>query len=1168
MGRKVPGRSPWTFRDFHGNEPVLEKLKDTLNNTRKPIAFVGAGASAGLYPLWGRFIEDLADHAVAAGKAEPGDAARWKKDTVSSPQRRVDTIVRKLEEGGYRAFLKTVFGPRRGSDGNCFTPLHAALMRLPFAGYVTSNYDPALDFARAKLRDVLSSGTPTWQDEHEVYDWRTGDVFKPDACPILWLHGFWQRPEGIVLNTGEYAQAYKQGIYRDTLKDIWVREHLAFVGFGFNDPQFTFMVGEFLRDLPSVPPRHIAILGWDMPADGSPPDAAEIKEKRAGLEADYHVRALFYPVQGGDHSGLLVVLDDLLAGCACAVPSPASVPAPAPAAPSWPARWVHETSDDEAFVGRVESMDTLNRWVRDPAVRVVAACAVGGTGKTALVGHWLKQTDGWRSRDFAGLFGWSFYQERDAKVFLRALLAWAHEAFGWPEPESETHRLSEAFRFLGRHAVVLVLDGLEVLQEAGDDAVGSVRHGTFLDADLRELLHGLCEGAGMVSLAVLTSRFTFADMERHLGTAFHQLELSGLEDEQGASLLDRLLVRGSAGDRREVSRRLEGHPLALRVFSQALPETERGLPLAFLEQVFSLGQLPEGSPLSDKVRRLLEFYEKRLPENTVRLLGVVALFRSPVGEDTIVRLARKLFGRKRKHPLPDAGALSRSLAELHQSGILSREPLLEGGHGYACHPILRDHFRSVFVKAGVGQVRTAADLLAGQPAKQRPQSVREIESVLLAIELLLLAGEVKAADDLYKGRLENGKLFQIIPAPREWLACCLGFIRNAEHRKSLERKLSRSRLGFYLNAAGLSSTQCGEFQVGLLFYGDAIQLHREIRSVINESISLQNVAELHIFLGNIRKSVDCSEEALSLVVLKDDSEEYIDCLSYSGWALSVFGRLIEAIEAFSRANALSKRSDQDGDELYSIPGMMWAELYWRTCHVALADRRTRANMRICQRNGWNADIARCHWMLAACALSSGNLDEAEIALQEAEPIIHNGPMLFELARAHLTGGALALAKGETPAALHRAAEALNLAAPRGMKLVHADALVLRGKARLEDVAREPQDRANMALDDAAEARRMAVGCGYPWAERDALRLEIEARTRRADLLAPHEPESAARDRQAAAKAREAAEVLDRRLTLTEADLARADQEAQGWLANWEKEREAAKARADDAPHGA
>ncbi|MCA1852633.1 MAG: hypothetical protein LC647_09630 [Beggiatoa sp.] len=113
----------------------------------KAIAFVGAGASAPMYPLWGQFIELLADHAVAEGKAEENDAKRWKADTISNPQQRVNVILRKLGEPRYRNFLRHTFGPRNGPDGRRYTATHAALLRLPFRGYAATNYDP-----RAGLR--------------------------------------------------------------------------------------------------------------------------------------------------------------------------------------------------------------------------------------------------------------------------------------------------------------------------------------------------------------------------------------------------------------------------------------------------------------------------------------------------------------------------------------------------------------------------------------------------------------------------------------------------------------------------------------------------------------------------------------------------------------------------------------------------------------------------------------------------------------------------------------------------------------------------------------------------------------------------------------------------------------------------------------------------------
>ncbi|HEX3528542.1 MAG TPA: hypothetical protein VH988_15865 [Thermoanaerobaculia bacterium] len=58
-----------------GNRPVFEDLQRLLA-LNKAIAFVGAGASAGMYPLWGEFIGKLADYAVEQGRPDP-DRARF-----------------------------------------------------------------------------------------------------------------------------------------------------------------------------------------------------------------------------------------------------------------------------------------------------------------------------------------------------------------------------------------------------------------------------------------------------------------------------------------------------------------------------------------------------------------------------------------------------------------------------------------------------------------------------------------------------------------------------------------------------------------------------------------------------------------------------------------------------------------------------------------------------------------------------------------------------------------------------------------------------------------------------------------------------------------------------------------------------------------------------------
>ena len=75
-----------------------------------------------------------------------------------------------------------------------------------------------------------------------------------------------------------------------------------------------------------------------------------------------------------------------------------------------------------------------------------------------------------------------------------------------------------------------------------------------------------------------------------------------------------------------------------------------------------------------------------------------------------------------------------------------------------------------------------------------------------------------------------------------------------------------------------------------------------------------------------------------------------------------------------------------------------AEMLLGTGNPALATQRTTVNLRICEDYVWNEDAARCHRVLAACALTQGELDDAEAELSEAEPVFQSGQMLFEFAQ--------------------------------------------------------------------------------------------------------------------------------------------------------------------------
>ncbi len=167
-----------------GNEHALEELRDLIRSGRG-LAFVGAGASAGLYPLWGELLGQLAGEAVRRGVATEAEHAYW-IGSSTDPADAVAGIRKYLSPSILGVKLREIFRPKAGPDGRRFTLIHEAVLRLPFRGLVTTNYDPGLLEARLSVRpDVAASGYATWADDDLVRLWLTGEIFDEQGCPIL-----------------------------------------------------------------------------------------------------------------------------------------------------------------------------------------------------------------------------------------------------------------------------------------------------------------------------------------------------------------------------------------------------------------------------------------------------------------------------------------------------------------------------------------------------------------------------------------------------------------------------------------------------------------------------------------------------------------------------------------------------------------------------------------------------------------------------------------------------------------------------------------------------------------------------------------------------------------------------------------------------------------------
>jgi len=140
-----------SYEDIPGNAAVIEKLKETIESG-EAIAFVGAGASAGHYPLWDELINKLAKEVLDRDKVDQAGYEYWIINASKRPHQVVRGIRDKLGSNLFGNSLREIFRPKVGSNGYKFTQTHEKLLKIPFKGYVTTNYDPGLLEARYEIR--------------------------------------------------------------------------------------------------------------------------------------------------------------------------------------------------------------------------------------------------------------------------------------------------------------------------------------------------------------------------------------------------------------------------------------------------------------------------------------------------------------------------------------------------------------------------------------------------------------------------------------------------------------------------------------------------------------------------------------------------------------------------------------------------------------------------------------------------------------------------------------------------------------------------------------------------------------------------------------------------------------------------------------------------------
>lgn len=1023
------------------------------------VAFLGAGASAPLYPLWQAVIAELIDAGQARGLGS--DAAVTCRELAGEqPDAVVELLRRHLGTARYQAVLRQVFRVRRDSEsGRTWTPVHELVCRCSFKAVVTTNYDPGIVNARMRVRPGASgTGFSSWTDELALDRWRTGDVFGDDELPVLFAHGHHNQPDAMVLAATEYRRVYAGKLSRvlASMIDGW---HLVWIGFSFTDQRINGVLREVAENCgtridPGGPARHVAIMAWD-PDGGRDP---ETLRRLASIQ--YGADLILYPAPGGDHTALRSLLSEFTNPEHPPVAAPSALPPRIPPV-AMPVTWVPAAEVVEHFTGRVDELARLDRWAADPTIRLVGVTAWGGAGKTVLVTHWIQQHDSARP-GVRGVFGWSFYADASAERWATALLEWA---------ERELHvqvvgrgRLgATVLALLQRVPLLLVLDGLEVLQEGPDGG----QFGRLLDGTLREALTGACQ-LNHGGLVVLTSRFAFADLETFDGGSARMLDVPPFTPAEGAALV---AAAGGAwlpeAERRELVAGVDGHALAVSVFAALLADRPPTADLAGLR-----GELAAATSTDARVARVLGFHSDRLAEADRYLVAAVALFARPITPETILTVAaHPTFGGRLDGWTPQQ---VRHAARHRLTGLLSGHP--DGS--LFVHPLVREAFRPLALGAAEVAVETSLTGLPAGKITHREDWLRVVE----AIELLLDADQWQAAF----ARYPDNEVWQNLPAVKLGQRAAVAFVATPARQQGCCTQLTSRSLGYYLNATGMYAMLSGDMATAREYLNKSVAHDRAKNDRHNESIGLRNLSQCLAHLGEIDQGLSAAACAAARAAELDDREQILRSAACRGWLMMLAGETAAAQEQFETADRTAYTDGPGQGYLHSLHGFWWGTFLARTGRAGAAQRLSYLYKAIFAKFGFNGDVALYDRLLGQLDLLRADTVMAELRLTAATEIFRDGDSLVELAETLPVLAECARLSGDLDAAERHATEAITIAAPRQLRPAQAAALIVRAKIDTDRAAAGSSDRLQRGRDVADAACRIATGHRLAWIELDAL----------------------------------------------------------------------------------
>ena len=591
------------------------------------------------------------------------------------------------------------------------------------------------------------------------------------------------------------------------------------------------------------------------------------------------------------------------------------------------------------FIGRVRELAALDDAWAGGAKKALSLVAWGGTGKTALVGHWLGRLAQDNYRGAERVFGWSFSSQGttqrivSADEFVACALTW----FGDEHPEQGSPwdkglRLANLIR---TRKTLLILDGVEPLQQCPGPGEGQLKD-PAIQTLVRELAlknPGLC---------VLSTRLPVADLAEYQTTTVQRLDLEGVAPSDGRLILRGFNVQGSDGELERAAEEFRGHCLALNLLGSYLQDVCQG----DIRMRSEIGPLQEEERNGGQARRVMRSYERWLGEGpALTVLRLLGLFDRPAegGAIEVLRKAPVLRGLTDGLFLP-RGLLARlffrapkaiseqqwqqALAKLRRARLLA-DANLDQLKTLDAHPLVRQYFGEQIRLQSPRAWRQGHDRLRRYYlglAVDLPSTLEEMMPLYSAVRHGCEAARFDDAMKVYKARIQRGderfSQHQLGAYGADLSALSHFFDSPWAHPV---RNLSPRNLAYALGQVARCLKAFGRLRDAIQVLKESLEVAIRNRDWGYAAGRAGNLSQITLEMGDLNQALAFGKRGVDLADRIGNLEQRLSRRSNLGDVYHHLGTLDDARRIFREAEEIQRHHQPTRPLLHAIEGFRFCD---------------------------------------------------------------------------------------------------------------------------------------------------------------------------------------------------------------------------------------------------